>query len=152
MNRTKGDCKRNAALGQSTVENYRGGSRRSAEGCDLIILPYLLYVFGQTVLSKQCRPRSDAAERGVWSGSTLFATHPAILHTFTGSKMDLLKRSTKKSVPNLSKLSHEKEILSQRGGGWLNPTKPLWIRPWTGWVDGLKSGFKSKTCILGLIC
>ena len=24
-------------------------------------------------IGKQCRPRSDAAERGVWSGSTLFA-------------------------------------------------------------------------------
>ena len=24
-------------------------------------------------ICKQCRPRSDAAERGVWSGSTLFA-------------------------------------------------------------------------------
>ena len=28
-------------------------------------------------ISKQCRPRSDAAKRRVWSGSTLFATHPA---------------------------------------------------------------------------
>ena len=35
----------------------------------------------------------DAAERGIWS-----ATHPAILHTFTGSKMDSLKRSFRKSV------------------------------------------------------
>ena len=24
-------------------------------------------------IGKQCRPRSDAAKRGVWSGSTLFA-------------------------------------------------------------------------------
>ena len=24
-------------------------------------------------IGKQCRPRSDVAERGVWSGSTLFA-------------------------------------------------------------------------------
>ena len=24
-------------------------------------------------IGKQCKPRSDAAERGVWSGSTLFA-------------------------------------------------------------------------------
>ena len=30
-------------------------------------------------LSKQCRNRSDAAERGVWSVSTLFAAHPALL-------------------------------------------------------------------------
>ena len=41
-------------------------------------IPYLPYVFGQTGLSKQFRPRWDAAERGVSSGSTLFATHPAI--------------------------------------------------------------------------
>ena len=27
---------------------------------------------------KQCRPRSDAAERGVWSGSTLFALNSGI--------------------------------------------------------------------------
>ena len=41
-------------------------------------IPYLPYVFRQTGLSKQYRPRWDAAERGVSSGSTLFATHPAI--------------------------------------------------------------------------
>ena len=29
-------------------------------------------------LSKLCRPRSDAAGCSIWSGSTLFATHPAI--------------------------------------------------------------------------
>ena len=49
--------------------------------CSRIIpnnLPYLSYVFGQTGLSKQFRPRWDAAEFGVSSGSTLFATHPAI--------------------------------------------------------------------------
>ena len=63
-------------------------------GSDLIKLPYLLYVYGQTDLSKQCRHRSDAAERGVWSGSTLFATHSAILQTLTVSKMHLLKRNT----------------------------------------------------------
>ena len=86
-----------------------------------------LYVFGQTTLGKQYRPRSDAAECGVWSGSTLFATHPAISHIFTGSKMDLLKRSTRKSVQNLSnlyKISHKSETLSQRasgGGDQLNP-------------------------------
>ena len=39
-------------------------------------LLYLLYVFRQTCLRKQCRSRSDAAVRGVWSGSALFATHP----------------------------------------------------------------------------
>ena len=34
-------------------------------GFDLLILLYLLSVFGQTGLSKQCSPRPDAAERGV---------------------------------------------------------------------------------------
>ena len=29
-------------------------------------------------IGKQCRPRSDAAERGVWSGSTLFALRTGI--------------------------------------------------------------------------
>ena len=33
---------------------------------------------GQTGLSKQCRPKWDAAFCGVSSGSALFATHPAI--------------------------------------------------------------------------
>ena len=32
----------------------------------------------ETCLSKQCRPRSDVAERDVWSGSPLFATHAAV--------------------------------------------------------------------------
>ena len=52
-----------------TVSHYsRGGSRGLLRGHDLIILPYLLYVFGQTGLSKHCRLRSDAAKGGVWSG------------------------------------------------------------------------------------
>ena len=55
-------------------------------GVALLKLPFLLYVFRQTNLSKQCRPRSDA------TGPTLFATHSAILHTLTGSKIDLLKK------------------------------------------------------------
>ena len=29
-------------------------------------------------IGKQCRPRSDAADRGVWSGSTLFASSTGI--------------------------------------------------------------------------
>ena len=35
-------------------------------------------MLGQIGLCKQYRPRSDAAERGVWSGSILFAIHIAI--------------------------------------------------------------------------
>ena len=41
-------------------------------------IPYFVKVFGQTYMRKQCRPRSDAAERGVWSGSQLFAIHEAV--------------------------------------------------------------------------
>ena len=51
------------------------------------LIPYLPYVFGQTGLSKQYRPRWDAAEHGVSSGSTLFATHPAVLDTTSGSEL-----------------------------------------------------------------
>ena len=32
----------------------------------------------EKVIGKQCRPRSDTAERGVWSGSPLFANSLAI--------------------------------------------------------------------------
>ena len=62
-------------------------------GFKLIKLPYLLYVFGQTDLSKQSRSGSDATEHGVLSGCTLFATHTAIINTLTYSEIDLLKRS-----------------------------------------------------------
>ena len=81
-----------------TQDRTRGGSRRNSEGFDLIISPYLHYVFGQTGLRKQCRPRSDAAECVVWSEFTRFATNQAILHTFTSGKFGLLKRIIKKSV------------------------------------------------------
>ena len=36
---------------------------RFLKGFDLIEFPFLHYVFGQTCLSKQCRPRSGATER-----------------------------------------------------------------------------------------
>ena len=39
-------------------------------------LPYLSYVLGQTGLREQYKPRSDATECGICSGSTLFATYP----------------------------------------------------------------------------
>ena len=42
----------------------RGGSRMIPEGVRLDQIT-VLYVFGQTSLGKQCRPRSDVAERGV---------------------------------------------------------------------------------------
>ena len=83
----------------------RADPRWLLKGFDLVKLLRFLYVFGQRDLSKQCRPRSDAAKRGVWSGSTLFATYRAILHILLNSKIshliiywvqgkiDLLKRS-----------------------------------------------------------
>ena len=120
-----------------------GRNQEDFWGFYLIILPYFLYVFGQTGLNKQCRPRSNSAERGVWSGSTLFASHPAIVHTFTDSKIHLLESSIWKNVPNLSnlsKVSYENKILSQRvvgwgggwggGGGWGRSTEIwIWICP-----------------------
>ena len=37
------------------------------------------------IFHKHCRPRSDAAKRGVWSESKLFATRPAVLGTQAGT-------------------------------------------------------------------
>ena len=45
---------------------------------------------GQAILSIYCSPRSDAAERGVLSGSTLFATHQEVQNTLESSKMFFL--------------------------------------------------------------
>ena len=62
-----------------------------------MILPYLLYVFGQTGLSNSVD--SDQTPRNAASDQSLLClppTHLAILHTFTGSKMDLLKRSIRR--------------------------------------------------------
>ena len=36
-------------------------------------------VIGTDWPGQTCRPRSDATECGIWSGPTLFATHPAVL-------------------------------------------------------------------------
>ena len=99
-------------------------------------LPYLFFTIRQTTLSKQWRTRLDSTECGIWSGSTLFATHPTILHTIIGSKMVLLKGSIRwrekkceyLGIPNLSKISKENEILSQKGVP-LNPWNPLWVHP-----------------------
>ena len=60
----------------------RGGSRMISQGFDLIKLPHLLYIFGQGGLSKQGRPRSDAAESVIWSGSTQNAIHPAAFQIY----------------------------------------------------------------------
>ena len=50
-----------------------------------------IYVFGQTGLSKQWRPRSDTTERGIWPKSTLFGTHPTVLDTLIDSIPALFK-------------------------------------------------------------
>ena len=39
-------------------------------------LPYLSQVLGQTGMNKQCRFRSDTAERGVGSEPALLVIHP----------------------------------------------------------------------------
>ena len=61
----------------------------------VIILPvsehdsYLMLYFTVRIWpnrSKQCRPKCDAAKHGISSGSTLFATHPAILDTTLDGK------------------------------------------------------------------
>ena len=141
-----------------------------SEGFDLMHYhTYSTYSDRQTDLSKHCRPRSDAAERGVWSAPTQFATHSAILHTLTCSKNGLVEETFKvksKSVKirvitysrfiKLSKFSHENGILSQRR---VRPTlfpnpphpNPLWIRPcaliWSYWCCSLVSFI---TIVMGL--
>ena len=52
------------------IDDYK---RSETSNHSLIMHRTFLSELGQTGLSKQCRSRSDAAERGVWSGSTLFA-------------------------------------------------------------------------------
>ena len=49
---------------------------------------------------KQCRPRSDAADRGVWSGSTQFAlnTDHLLIMIITNQTSLLLKKGPVQSV------------------------------------------------------
>ena len=54
----------------------------------LLYLPYR--VFGNKT-EQTVKTRSDATEHGIWSGSTLSATHSPFSDTFIGSKMDLFK-------------------------------------------------------------
>ena len=53
-----------------------------------------LSVFGQTGLTKQCRPWSGPAEHGVWSASTMFPLIQQILDALIGCKMDLFITKT----------------------------------------------------------
>ena len=55
-------------------------------------LPGLTYCSRDTrkrVIGKQCRPRSDAAERGVWSGSPLFANSLGICRSHSRTYLKL---------------------------------------------------------------
>ena len=61
----KGEFKKFAITGMDPELFNRGD-----QNFDLNKLPHLVVVLGQTCLSNQCRPRSDPAEGGVWSGST----------------------------------------------------------------------------------
>ena len=49
-------------------------------------LTHLNLVSHKRNFSKQYRPRSDAAERGVWSGSTLFALNTEIYIKHSNNK------------------------------------------------------------------
>ena len=82
-------------------------------------LPYLLQVCRQTGLSKQFRPRPDATECGIWPGSTLFATYPAVVFVVVfffllvflfnmplGSKYVLVHILTQKYVKELGRLNN----------------------------------------------
>ena len=62
---------------------YRGTCRNTLHGLvnvmfQLYCLDHLRLVSRLKNIGKQCRPRSDAAQRGVWSGSTLFALNIGI--------------------------------------------------------------------------
>ena len=54
-------------------------SNRHSE-IDLCTLTHLCLVFHKKDIGKQCRPRSDATKRGVWSESTLFALRSNIFY------------------------------------------------------------------------
>ena len=49
------------------------GFHRSPEGTNIVILTHLFLKSHKRDIGQQCRPRSDATERGVWSGTTPFA-------------------------------------------------------------------------------
>ena len=68
------------------------GSARNTNTLYLFVEDYLIHLSPasyKTDIGKQCRPRSDAAERGVWSGSTLFT-----LSTRISIKMVIIKLDT----------------------------------------------------------
>ena len=59
-----------------------------------IILAEIIYSIYHKYSEKQASDNSvdpDQTESSVWSGSALFATHPATLDSRAGSQMDLIK-------------------------------------------------------------
>ena len=82
---------------------FRGGSRMISKGVDLIILPYLIYVFGLTGLSKQCRP--DQTPQNAASDQGLLCL-PLIQQVYTHSyvvKYELVEEKNKGKCPKFIK-------------------------------------------------
>ena len=82
---------------------YRGTCRNTLHG--LVNVMFQFYCLDHLRLvphikntGKQCRPRSDAAERGVWSGSTLFALNIGISIKH-GNNKKKLTRTLPASLP-----------------------------------------------------
>ena len=55
------------------VANCRSGRLYWLKHVSICIISHLCLAYYKRDIYKQCNPRSDAAERGVWSESTLFA-------------------------------------------------------------------------------
>ena len=58
----------------------------------ILKLTHFIMETPKTITSKQCQPRSDAAECSIWSGSTLFAltTGISIKHSNNKNQLDTL--------------------------------------------------------------
>ena len=70
--------------------NEKGGKYFHVKLFSLKLYPFplthLCLVSHKRDISKQCRPRSNAAECGVWSGSTLFALSTGISIKYGNNK------------------------------------------------------------------
>ena len=64
----------------SPCTSYRRANKKDMLWCknNMYILTHFSRDTPKRVIGKQCRPRSDAAEHGIWSGSTLFALNKGI--------------------------------------------------------------------------
>ena len=72
-----------------------------------VVLTHLCIVSHKRAIGKRCRPKSDAAEHGVWSGSSLFA-----LGTGISIKHNNNKQNKKKTVL-LLEMDLSKELRQQ---------------------------------------